>query len=423
MNTPTTQDGVHAPASNNGFGGGPSQPQDGYGGNSYQAMDTEYGGSPSQPQMGVGANMARAQSNRNESVTNEWVMEQHRAQQVINAQLMEGLQRLLSKQVETGGAPASTETPETVVRGVSGALRKPKHSLPKPADFDGEDRSKYPTFRGSLRAKLRIDRLAIGGEDELVWYAHSCLTGRAAARLYPWIDSHEERLIPLRISDYLDELDLAFKDTQAAQTALDWINRAKQGSTPFREFLHEFEENLMKAGGWEFTDVVRIGYLKGAISPKIKEALVGYTTPTSYVDYVSKLRSTSDNIEELKNMDRFRQRYRAQVPLRDTAVEDKMDWELSPRTSSGQPPKRIPAKWVTQEVLNKRKRDGACLRCGHDTHFISGCKFGPAQRPNSSRPSERKSTASSNRKKTTKTTIEEASDTESSQSSEDSGKE
>ena len=68
----------------------------------------------------------------------------------------------------------------------------------------------------------------------------------------------------------------------------------------------------MKAGGWEFTDVVRIGYLKGAVSSKLKEALVGYTTPALYTEYVSKLRSTSDNLEELKRLDRTRQRYRAQ---------------------------------------------------------------------------------------------------------------
>jgi hypothetical protein len=91
-------------------------------------------------------------------------------QQIINVQILETLQRIQSKQKETGGAtPTSTETsPLETVRGDLRPSRRVKHSQPHLSKYDGEDRALYPAFKGQLWAKLRIDRLAIGIELELV---------------------------------------------------------------------------------------------------------------------------------------------------------------------------------------------------------------------------------------------------------------
>jgi hypothetical protein len=44
-------------------------------------------------------------------------------------------------------------------------------------------------------------------------------------------------------------MDLAFTDPQKEAKAVSKINKIKQGSRPFREFLQEFKQTLLKAKG------------------------------------------------------------------------------------------------------------------------------------------------------------------------------
>ena len=220
---------------------------------------------------------------------------------------------------------------------------------------------------------------------------------------------------------------MAFYDTQTVQKALEWINMTKQRTTPFRDFLHDFEQKLLEAEGWELSDMIRIGYLRAALSTELKRELVAQPTPSSYAEFVNIVRITSDNLEELKRVERARRSYRSYTAPTPTPKEDRMDWEATPQAASGTGPSRPPAKWVTPEVLEKRRRDNACLRCGETTHFVLKCKFGPARRPLPSRV-ERKATRS-----TTKGSakvlvkdmprVEEVLESEGTESSDDSGKE
>ncbi len=101
-------------------------------------------------------------------------------------------------------------------------------------------------------------------------------------------------------------MDAAFYDPQIPQRALEWINNKKQGGTPFRDFLQEFEQKLLEAGGWEFSDGIRKGYLKSALNLEIKTQLVAQAEPETYTDYVNLVRRTSDNLEEIKRLKRRR---------------------------------------------------------------------------------------------------------------------
>jgi hypothetical protein len=119
----------------------------------------------------------------------------------ISAQLRTRM-TILASQTTAPGAPGtatgtlSTGVP-TPATGMSaqatdalGALvgtRKPKHTVPHPENFTGEDEAVYPIFRGLLQAKLRTDGDAIGGEFEKVWYVFGCLTETASKRIFPWL--------------------------------------------------------------------------------------------------------------------------------------------------------------------------------------------------------------------------------------------
>jgi hypothetical protein len=329
--------------------------------------------------------------NRQEEVTQEWLIQQHTHQQEINAQLMRGIAAiqasLQTPSVSTEPVGPAISTQEEL-GGVSGARRRPKHSLAHPNKFDGQDRAAYPAFRGFLKVKFRIDAAAIGGETEMVWYGYSYLTGKAAERIFPWLASTEERQEPLRLDDFFRQLDAAFSDPQRAQRALEWINSKKQGSQPFQEFLQEFEQKLLEAGGWEFSDGVRKGYLRSAVSRKIKEKLVAVEEPTRYEDFVNQLRRTSDNLAELDRLGSKRGTWAK--PYEEPSGDDSMEWEPTVRVSSGLAPTRNrdtrpPAKWVSRELIDRRRDAQECLRCGNKDHFASRCRYGPAQRPTTRR--------------------------------------
>ena len=274
-------------------------------------------------------------------VDSDWVLQQHRQQQEVNAQLAQGLsaiQETLSLLTPATSRRPSQPAPLAQEPANSTTLsRKPRHSLSHPDKYDGENRAAYPTFKGHLRAKLRIDAAAIGGEVEQVWYGFGRLAGKAADRIFPWLSRADQSPEALRVDDFFNQLDAAFLDPQSVQRALEWVNTQKQEATPFRDFLQEFEQKLLEAGGWAFSDGVRKGYLKAAINMRIKSELVAQAEPNLYSEYVNLLQRTSDNLDEL---DRIKGGGKLVAkPPNNGYIDDRgMDWEPSPRTGSGRPP-------------------------------------------------------------------------------------
>jgi hypothetical protein len=77
----------------------------------------------------------------------------------------------IQEKLAPGSLRAASNPPPDYSGGATDPSWRPKHSLSHLDKYDGEDRTVYPGFKGYLKAKLRIDRLAIGDELELVWYA------------------------------------------------------------------------------------------------------------------------------------------------------------------------------------------------------------------------------------------------------------
>ena len=112
--------------------------------------------------------------------------------------------------------------------------------------------------------------------------------------------------------------------------------------------------------------------------------------PARYGDFVNQLRRISDNLDELNRPGGKQITWANQQ--NDQAYTDQsngMDWEPTPKVSSGSVPNtsrddRPRAKWVTKEVLDQRRTRQECLRCGQNDHFIGKCRLAPASRPTSS---------------------------------------
>ena len=323
-------------------------------------------------------------------VTQEWIIEQHRQQQEINAKILDFLQNMQpSQQAPPTSQPPVQSVAEPAI--ASGQNQKPKHSLSHPDKYDGESKTAYPAFKGHLRAKLRIDQAAIGGEAEQVWYGFGRLSGKAAERMYPWINAIDSQGKPLLVDDFFEQLDAAFYDVQIPQKALEWINSTKQKSTPFREFLQKFEQKLLEAGGWGFSDHIRKGFLKAALNVEIRAELVGRDEPESYTAFVNMIRKTADDLDQVKRMKQSRNAWGTVRQDRPPETEDTMDWEPTPKTAAGRASNRprnsdngrTRATWVSRNIIEERRTNGKCLRCGSSDHFIGNCGYLPPQRPQS----------------------------------------
>ena len=231
--------------------------------------------------------------------------------------------------------------------------------LPQP-EYTHEDPAAYPQFRGFITQKLRVDALACGDtEPDRVWYGFACLKGIASSRIFPWIDYAQKTGIQLSVQAFLEQLDIAFSDPQKAQKAIAKINQIRQGRQTFREYLQEFEQTLLEAGGWGWDDIVRKGYLKAGINYKLKSLLVSQLEPTSYTEYVNLLRLTSDNLEALEHSP-----HRNRPPT--TEGTDSMDWKPTSNASV----------FVPKEIQATRRSAGQCIKCGALGHIARNCQRG-----------------------------------------------
>jgi hypothetical protein len=89
------------------------------------------------------------------------------------------------------------------------------------------------------------------------------------------------------VEGLLGQMRTAFSDPRRCQKALGQLNRTKQRSQPLNEFLNEFNRLILEAEGWGWSDVIKKGYLKAALSTKLLTATVGIEEKESYDDYCS----------------------------------------------------------------------------------------------------------------------------------------
>lgn len=336
-------------------------------------------------------------------ISPEWVLQQHKAQQEVNAQnaaanarMMAMLEALVAKQQPAAltTQQGATTTPTTSAPvATAPSIHTPKQRMGKIHPYTDEDKSLYPQYKGLLEAKLDIDAFALGADDkERAWWAFGTLQGDAAKRIYPWV-SLATKTDTLTTVALLEQMDQAFSDPEEQTKALRSLNRMKQGKDDLRLYIGRFEQALLKAGGWTWEENVKKSMFFRGVNRTIKDRMVGKDEPATYSKLVAMVRKISDDLQAL-NIDNgvwrpFNSKsHDSGSTSKPQASSESMDWEPTPRAAANKPPrkgdKRTPAKWASKDVLEQRRADGVCLRCGGDDHFIDKCGYGPAKRPSRS---------------------------------------
>ena len=263
-------------------------------------------------------------------------------------------------------------------------LKRPRPKIGDIEPYNNTDRSLYPQFISKLRAKLNIDKDAIGNAYDRTWYTYSRLIGSAAAQILPWMDHYAgdvNTVTEQTLKNLLEHLDFNFKDRNLRERAVRALGNLKQANKPFATLLNEFNRLLMEAGGHDWNDEVKRSYLDNALNHEMNDRLVTVEKKENFPEYAIQLQLIADRMERNASRPRGLQRNVVPAPPVTVPQSDQMDWE--PTISRHR--SRQTAKWVSNEEINARKRQNLCIRCGASGHFISVCPYSAPHRTNVSR--------------------------------------
>jgi hypothetical protein len=272
-------------------------------------------------------------------------------------------------------------------------MRRPKPILPDPDRYDGVDKAVYNVFRSNLLRKLEVDRLAFGSYYNCMWYAFARLKDQAATAMSPWMDQYAQNRAATGadLERMINQLDLMFRDRNRAEKAMEELRRLRQGNRPFGDVLADFNQLLMEAGGYSWTDDMKRTFIDGTLNTEMRTQLFSVVKEASFERYCQQLQMIADRIEAFRAQGAARAKWRgrntqamsrsrvAYVPAPPanpapnvTNSGDAMDWEPSSATLARQ---RRRAKWVDEAELSRRRSEGRCLRCGASDHMIKGCQY------------------------------------------------
>jgi hypothetical protein len=315
-----------------------------------------------------------------------------------NNSLRAELQAVRNSQLRNHPPVTTTVTPATPTP-YERSYPRPRHPDVEP--FTGEDPKDYPPFQMNLRTKFAIDAACYPTEEEQVYYAYSRLRGKASQRVLPWLLARQKSETPVLWAEFSAVLDKAFGDPDRQRKALVRVNTMKQGRRDFEEFLNEFDEELLNAGGINWDDNQKKALLDTAINVELLKAMVGIKQEDSYDDYCNQLREINHNLQRVARL--TRKGSHAAVPTHvartkpagssdRTGTPDQMDWEATHaqiaalqkevaalRAKGTKAPRK--ASQAPAEEKQKRLSEGKCLRCGDPDHFVRECPIKPTRRP------------------------------------------
>ena len=142
----------------------------------------------------------------------------------------------------------------------------------------------------------------------------------------------------------------------------------KQGRESFAIFLSKFEKELGESQLTMVPDMVKIGYLRGALNTEMQRAMIGPVTYTDYGGFVQALLAVGSQLDCLQ----YQKGQTAPIttPSRVWPDGDEMDW--TPTVQKVKLYKRF-----TTDEQQKCQQEGRCfncLKCGHRANDCLGTK-------------------------------------------------
>jgi hypothetical protein len=283
------------------------------------------------------------------------------------------------------------DTPQPPAKTVEPTKKKP--TLPDPMRFNG-DRKEFPAWLLEMRNKLKTDGAAIGNNEDQFAYIFSRLEKGARSMATTFAQSGGGGAFDP--SAFLTYLSSCYGDPNLKQRALGRLAELRQrDKESFATFLPKFERELADSGGVTWPDEVRINSLQQCLNQGMTELLLNQRSmPADYLEYIRELQVLGTNLDRKLHQAR-RSHPSSQTrslspdqsakPNSSAAKADEMDWEATKisraiqRANEELVGKR--AKWVDQAEIDRRRKEGRCLRCGRTGCWLDKCPLQPAKRP------------------------------------------
>ena len=243
---------------------------------------------------------------------------------------------------------------------ISSAPRKRLLDISK---FDGS-RKGYPMWTVEADNKFRIDGTVIGTPQDQAAYLFSRMEVKAQLMVVSFYQNQPG----CDAATFIRHLDSVYIDPNATARALNRLQVMKQGRESFVTFLPKFEKELGESQLIMVPDMVKIGYLRGALNTEMQCTMIGPVMYTDYGGFVQALLAVGSQFDCLQ----YQKERMASIttPSRVWPDRDEMDW-----TPTVQKVKL--RKLLTADEQQKCRQEGCCfncLKCGHCANDCLGTK-------------------------------------------------
>jgi len=241
-----------------------------------------------------------------------------------------------------------------------------RHSLPDPPKFDGKPHM-LRTWLPAMRAKLRAEEM----EGQIAfYYVWDRLESSQQGLALPLLDTAESQQVWSH-EDIFALLQRVHHNPYAQQEARDRLTRIHQGEEGLSSYIARFERLLYEAGARDtWPDDVKISTftngLRSTLKASVHQQLI---VPPEYNAY----------IQLVQQLDR-RSRPQASAPATTPAsaprpsatTHDPM--QIGSINSIGT---SLHAKSTSPDLRQERRKQGLCVRCGSNTHWVANCNLLP----------------------------------------------
>ena len=309
-----------------------------------------------------------------EALQNVWGMVQELRQEVNSLRTENESLRAAISAVQT---PAITLEPSTTTTR--------KSVMSDPFIFNGT-KSLFPQWKGLMKEKLDVDGWRYPREKDKIAYTNSRLGPDPAGHVEPWKEQHRDSPTEYTHEKLFEYLEGIFGDPQKAERASQKLRYMRQNSRPFTEYLVEFNQTLSDAGGFTWTDIIKITMLRPTLHLRLQEALVTAPKEGTFRAYTELAALYWDRLQGIEQRNQplppAGAPPEAQQPTPAPSPEPElMDWTASVRSQLNPASDKPKATWVSRIEIEARKAKGLCIRCGQPGHHISTCPYNPPIRP------------------------------------------
>lgn len=246
---------------------------------------------------------------------------------------------------------------------------KTRQVLPEPDRFTGRTKD-WDTWSMAMRAKLRIDGDAIGGNEAQFYYVYSSLGAKVQGLVLSFVRQAQEEgdWKPFALMDYLGRM---YDDPNKAKKAGQRLIESKQGTMSVAAYLPQFEKTMFEAGAGSWPDDAKITTLVGGLNKYTRQRIDGQLSlPTDYDGFTRMLQTLGNQFGPSYSNDNG--------SSNGSGYNNAMEWEPVKAAAARTAPS------ISREQRQKWRESGKCVRCGSGEHWVGSCKYKPTRSRSSS---------------------------------------